>query len=230
MKPHRSPPHWVAALLACFAASGCITLKYGTPLVTSGLDDLEIGQSSRAEILLSLGQPRGSGAVSSIQHPDPRDILFYEYITSDGTNVELEIMTVFLHNDTYDGYLWFASSERMRRKGGVPYITPPKKAVAGFFPDTDRIETAFVRGETTRDQVLTVLDAPTGYGSANLPPDHRSQEVWFYEDIEITDIGSFQGEMWAEMRQRILLVMFHEDRFDGFMWYAHSGAAEGRQE
>lgn len=229
MFQHRTMIWIVAIVTFCLMTSGCVSMKYGSPLVTDGLDDLEIGRSSRADILLALGQPRGGGAISSIQHPNCCDILFYEYIISDSSDVDLEIMTVFLYEDLYYGHLWFASSERIRREGGIPYLTTlPERVKIGYFPDVKPLESLFVRGQTTPDEVLAIFGAPIGAGSAKLPPDHHAQDIWFYEDAEITDFQPGDGEVLAKMRQRILLVMFTNGLFDGFMWYSNGGLSEAR--
>lgn len=200
-------------------------MRFGTPIVTEGLESLEIGDATRADVLLALGQPRGHGAVHLSQEPTSREILLYEFIESDGKNVGLEILTVYMVDERFDGYLWFASSERVRKKGGIPLLMP-EKVVQGFFPVIDQLEQSFVRGKTNRETVLTEFGAPTGIGAALLPPEHVAQDVLFYEDIEVGNMESAGGEFILEMRQRILLVVLTDDIFDGFMWYSNAGEIE----
>lgn len=215
-------------VVMCSFSSACVSMRIGAPLVTEGLESLVIGNSTRADVLLALGQPRGHGAAHLSQEPTPREILLYEFVESDGKNVELEILTVYMVEERFDGYLWFASSERVRKKGGIPFLIP-EKVVQGYFPVTDQLEQSFVRGETNRETVLAELGAPTGTGAALLPPEHVAQDVLFYEDIEGGNMDSVGGrEFIMEMRQRILLVVLTHDIFDGFMWYSNTGVIESK--
>ncbi len=214
-------------MFLCALSNACISMKFGTPLITEGLDSLELGQSTHADILLALGNPRGNGSAHMRQHPEPRDMLFYEFVKAGGKDVELEILVVFMLDQHYDGYLWFASSERMRSKGGSLF-SPPEKVTQGYFPGTGPLEDSFVRGQTSLEDVLTALGAPTGVGAAILPPEHVAQDVLFYEDVEVVNIQSVGEEMKADMRHRILLVMLTADMYDGFMWYSNAGVTEGR--
>jgi hypothetical protein len=165
-------------IMFCTLTSACISVEYGTPLITEGLESLELGKSTPADILLALGQPRGNGSMHVSQSPEPRDLLYYEYIKSDGKNTELEILTVLIHDQRYDGYLWFASSERIRKQGG---FLKPKEVVQGYFPETGPLEDVFVRGRTSRDDILHVL-----VRRLKPPPScHLRTSHWthFFEDL-----------------------------------------------
>jgi len=218
--------------LLCALTSACISVEYGTPLITDGLVSLELGQSTYADILLALGQPRGNGSMHVSQSSEPRDILFYEYIKSDGKNTELEILTVLMLDQHYDGYLWFASSERIRKQGNFPVLERPQQAkvVQGRFPDIGPLEDDFVRGSTSRSEILTVLGSPGGIGAAVLPPKHEAQNALFYEDLEAGDMKYVDGVIVMNTRQRILVVMLTDDVYDGFMWYSNVGVAEGKSQ
>jgi len=202
-----------------------MTMKFGVPILTDSLDDLEIGKSTHADVLLTLGQPRGRGAAYLSQDPRLREILLYEFVASDMSNVELEILTVLMVDDVFDGYLWFASSERIRSEGGG-FLFPPDKVVQGYFPDIKPLEAVFVRGETSRTDVLDKLGVPTGIGAARMPQRYEIQDVLFYEDIQGGDLESGADGIVINMEQRILLVMLTNDVFDGFMWYSNVGIAE----
>lgn len=227
MKPLYRTLRTGSLVLCCALASACISMEYGSPLITEGLDSLQLGQSTHADILLALGQPRGNGSVHMSQHPAPRDMLFYEFLKLKGKNVEIEILVVFILDEHYDGHLWFASSERINNKGGFLGVDP-KKVVQGYFPATGPLETSFVRGRTSREDLLAVLGTPTGIGAAVLPPQHDNQVVLFYEDIVMDNMQSVAGEIVVDMRQRILLVMLTADVYDGFMWYSNAGVVEGK--
>jgi hypothetical protein len=210
--------------------SGCLSIRYGTPIITSGLESLKLGESSRADALLALGQPRGEGVVRVNQVPEPRVIVFYEYIRLVDGKAELEILLVFEHRGRYDGHLWFGSTGRYEREGGLPVISPPEKIVSGRFPDIAPIEKRFHRGSTSREEVVRVLGDPVGTGSALLPPDHRRSEVLYYEDIEAGPVKQVEDEYVLDTSQRILLVMIADGRYDGFMWFTSVGVAKGKTE
>ena len=162
------------------------------------------------------------------QHPDPREILFFEFLKSDGRNVEIEILVVFMLHQRYDGYLWFASSERMRVDWSI--FEGATGGVQGYFPEIEALENDFSRGHTSQEDVIEALGSPTGIGAAVIPPEHRVQQVFFFEDIEIEDMRSVGGEIVSDMRQRILLVMLTDGVYDGFMWYSNAGVVEGRSQ
>lgn len=110
---------FIISLLLLFLLSSC-TLKYGVPPQVDQLGSLKVGISTRADVLMTLGEPRGRGATrfskaTSIKHSvnDYYDIWFYEYIESDGIKVNLKFLLVFIDQDLYSGHLWFSSSELM---------------------------------------------------------------------------------------------------------------------
>ena len=95
--------------------SGCFSASYGTMPLTDRLDQLEIGKSERADVLLVLGEPRGEGGAELIQQRGrPREAWYYEYVTGSSTmggstTIRLKMLVVFFENDKYDGYMWFSS-------------------------------------------------------------------------------------------------------------------------
>jgi hypothetical protein len=108
----------------------------------------------------------------------------------------------------------------------MPMLSPgcaPKRVTSGVFTQLTRIEEEFKRGVSTKGDVRRVLGAPSGSGSAILPPDRRQREVWYYEDIEVLNITpSTNDATRANVRQQILLVFFDEGVFDGFMWFSNA--------
>jgi hypothetical protein len=76
--------------------------------------------------------------------------------------------------------------------------------------------------------VQRALGAPKGLGGAVFPTDPKRREVWFYDDIELTDFKS-EGErgLKANVRQQVLLVFFKKGVFDGFMWFSNAIKAKG---
>lgn len=110
-----------------------------------------------------------------------------------------------------------------------------KRMTTGAFTQVARIESEFKRGVSTKEDVLLVLGAPKGGGSAIVPPDRQQREVWFYEDIEVLNITSSRNTsplrnagsvkpliLRMDVRQQILLVFFEEGVFDGYMWFSNA--------
>jgi hypothetical protein len=98
-------------LLVVALLSGCATtVKYGKPVNIERLRDLKQGVSTRAEVVVAAGEPRGRGAARLSPAIDRRDIMFYEYVESDGTRVRMKLLLVFLDGERYDGHLWFSST------------------------------------------------------------------------------------------------------------------------
>jgi hypothetical protein len=71
-----------------------------------------------------------------------------------------------------------------------------------------------------------VLGEPTGYGAVLLPSVQRHPvELWFYQDIELTDIKAASGQLELKVRQQILVVFVRDTLFDGFMWFSNVDSA-----
>ena len=101
----------------------------------------------------------------------------------------------------------------------------------GAFTQTRRIESDLKQGVSTKMDVQRVLGTPTGSGGAVFPLDSRPREVWYYDDIEVTNLSSEAeseaGLYRVKVRQQILLVFFEKGVFDGFMWWSNAGEAKG---
>jgi hypothetical protein len=97
--------------------TGCLpSVKFGYPPRVENLASLQPGVSTTKDILLSLGEPRGSGKAKLTPDMEPRSIWYYEYVESSGKKASLKFLLVFVDKDTYDGHLWFASN--YSHKGG----------------------------------------------------------------------------------------------------------------
>lgn len=102
------------------------------------------------------------------------------------------------------------------------------KVTTGGFVRVSLIDTELRRGWSTKKDVEGVLGAPKGFGGAVLPTDPNPCEVWFYEDIELTDFKSEgEGVLRVNLRQQVLLVFFKKGIFDGFMWFSNAGKVKG---
>jgi hypothetical protein len=117
-------PTFIISLLLCGMLLACMpTIKFGVQPKVDKLDTLKVGVSSKSDILMTLGEPRGRGAarfsdVASLKHSiEPyHDIWFYEYLESNGENVQLKFLLVFVDKDHYNGHFWFSSSELMEKE------------------------------------------------------------------------------------------------------------------
>lgn len=111
----------------------------------------------------------------------------------------------------------------------LPLAASAQVASSGPFRDLSSIESALQRGVTTPAQVRSRFGEPNGAGAARfatLGGDER--EIWYYEDIEMSDAKSVAGVMKVELRQQILLVIFKGGVVDGYLWTSNAGTASSR--
>ena len=214
--------------------SGCLmNVKIGAHPQLDNLPSLQVGVSNSADVLLAMGEPRGSGMTKISAELEARKIWFYEFMKSDGEKTELEILLIFMLDDMYDGHLWFSSFIKYEIEGVLPSIFGVEELRGGNFPSTRPLEEKFRRGISTEEEVIIELGTPTGTGTAIMPPDHLSMDVIYYEYLELLNIesrgrGTQTGTyIVADSDQRILLVFLDEGRFDGFMWFTNDVPAEG---
>ena len=96
---------------------GCApTLKYGSPPRVGNLASLDKGVSTKADVLLALGEPRGKGAVRFSEAPSPWEIWFYEYIEGKGGRIDLKLLLIFFADKYYDGNLWFSAKQLLDKE------------------------------------------------------------------------------------------------------------------
>lgn len=106
--------------------------------------------------------------------------------------------------------------------------TPQRHSTTDAFRDARLLETQLKKGVSTMEDVKRILGEPTGSGAvflASVQP--GPQEIWFYQDIELTDIKSSQGQLDLKIRQQILVVFVRDQLFDGFMWFSNADATTG---
>lgn len=102
----------------------------------------------------------------------------------------------------------------------------------GAFPKAALIETQLQRGVSTKADVQRVLGVPNGSGGALLPGfGARSEQVdayqlWYFEDIEVTEMKTQDNVLDMKMRQQILAVFFKDEVFHGYFWTSNAGAAQ----
>lgn len=214
---------WSSMLLG-----GCLSMEFGQPVAHRALAGLVPGETTHAEILLALGEPRGAGVLRVAQYERPRDALYYDYLKASSSTAQVEILIVLMQDQRFDGYMWFGSSARVKREGGIPGLTTPERAEAGRFPSPQPLENQFVRGLTESKEILATLGPPTGFGGAMLPPDHRPLDILYYEGLKVGDMRLLGNEMVIQAEQRMLIVMLDRNVFSGFMWTDNAGTAATR--
>ena len=116
----------LACLFTAMLVVGCAP-KLGKTQAFSSIDqiesDLRRGITTKADILLLLGEPDGNGALGgfdALRGPDgagkePLDAWYYESIKSSimgGLKVNQKVLLVFFEGDTVDGFLWFDSEAK----------------------------------------------------------------------------------------------------------------------
>lgn len=104
------------------------------------------------------------------------------------------------------------------------------KLGTGVFPNTSVIEQQLKRGVSTKADVQRLLGIPNGAGHGDMAPvstlvvgsGQGPREIWYYDDIEITEMKSTAGVINANLRQQILLVFFNGEFFDGYLWTSNT--------
>ena len=102
----------------------------------------------------------------------------------------------------------------------------PGKVTTGTFVQVNSLNSELRRGLSSKEDVERILGTPDGSGSAVFPTDPKFREVWYYDDIEITDFrDEGNGVVRMNVHQQVLLVFFDREMFDGYMWFSNSGQA-----
>jgi hypothetical protein len=103
----------------------------------------------------------------------------------------------------------------------------PVTATTGAFTHVAKLETELRRGVSKKLDVQRALGAPKGFGQSILPSDPTPREVWYYDDIEVTDAQAEPGGyVRAHLRQQVLLVFFAKETLDGYMWFTNISSAK----
>jgi hypothetical protein len=101
-----------------------------------------------------------------------------------------------------------------------------KVATTDAFHDTKLLETELKRGVSTAKDIERLLGKPTGSGAVLLSSiGPNPEEMWFYQDMEMTDFRSSAGVLQVDFRQQVLVILLRDDLFDGFMWFSNSDKA-----
>jgi hypothetical protein len=98
----------------------------------------------------------------------------------------------------------------------------------GPFRDVANLETRLQKGISSPADVRSVMGEPDGTGKSLFPVDHNLRDIWVYYDLTIgfnpgsgsrrSPSGEITGYNAMAM-QRILVIFFSDNHFDGFLWF-----------
>lgn len=121
---------WIVTCMTLL--SGCVSLQWGAPPRVDRLASLTPGVSTKADLLMALGAPRGYGTGRLSPVSPPMKLWFYEYVEGKGQDISLQILVVMLGKgeneglpEKYEGHLWFYSGNKLTKEyfgeaGGKP--------------------------------------------------------------------------------------------------------------
>lgn len=194
-------------LTMCALFEGCMTVQFGTTPRVDRLEFLKPAISSKADVLMTLGEPRGRGMTRFVSEMLPREIWFYKYVETQGKNRMMRFLLVFFDKGGYDGYLWFFSGYEFE-KAQLPTDVQVRVVKR---PDISILESGLRIGESSRMEILNLLGRPSGEGAEMLPWVKKQRTMWTYYYEE----GSFKDD-----RRLFLFIFLDGDRYDGYMWFS----------
>lgn len=119
MKPGFFHAGLLGACLALAGLQGCATrMEMGAPPRLDRLAQLTPQVSTKNDVLLTLGEPRGYGAAQLDPRFKKQRVWLYEYNVSEGKNIQITMLLVFFSGDAYDGYMWFADAVNLEEYQG----------------------------------------------------------------------------------------------------------------
>jgi len=94
------------------------TIFMGEPIANFGkLDLLKQNKSTSQDVRSIIGSPRGYGKVHHKPDLEIMDIWFYEYMQQDGSQINIQMLIVFIdENDFYRGHIAFAEDTFLKKK------------------------------------------------------------------------------------------------------------------
>lgn len=107
------PATRLATLAAALSMTGCLSgiqVRTGAPVRVDLLGlDLEISESTAAEVEAALGAPYGIGQSMLPFQDAPRTVWSYYYEEGNLEDARRIFLFVYLDDGIYDGYMWFSS-------------------------------------------------------------------------------------------------------------------------
>lgn len=120
MKGRRLCTGVLLSSLALSIAQGCATrMELGVPPRVDRLAQLTVHESTKNDVLLTLGEPKGYGEMRLRPEFDRQRVWSYEYTLAEGNNIRTQILMVFFSGDTYEGYWWFGDALEMSAPVGT---------------------------------------------------------------------------------------------------------------
>lgn len=107
------------ACLGLAGLQGCATrFEMGSPPRVERLAQLTPRISTKNDVLLTLGEPRGYGAARLDPTFNPQRVWLYEHTVAEGKDIKFTMLLIFFADDIYDGYMWFADSTNLKEYSG----------------------------------------------------------------------------------------------------------------
>lgn len=105
----------LAIVLGLCAIPGCATrMEIGSPPPLDRLAQLTPQQSTRNDVLLTLGEPKGYGYSRLTPDFDRQRVWSYEYMLTEGEKIRMTMLMVFFSGDVYAGHWWFGDAVEIK--------------------------------------------------------------------------------------------------------------------
>ena len=237
-------------LLALLALSGC-TMRLGVPPRVDQLGSLTLNITSSPMCYWRWVNQTGPAPCFSDPQSARRDVWFYEYAKATSTltssKQEVLILLVFFDGDRYGGHYWFGEhanieqgeeimTGRLQRRWwalvvaatAVMTISACNSVIqirSGRQVDPALLDTALTVGQSTAEDVRSVLGEPEGKGREALPTGQPPRTIWTYSYDASMAALSGSG---SDSRRMYVLVFLKDDTYDGYLWFSslleHQGA------
>ena len=110
---------FLAACLVAAGVQGCASrVEIGSPPRVERLAQLKPRISTKNDVLLTLGEPRGYGAARLDPTFNPQRVWLYEHTIAEGKDIKLTMLLIFFADDLYDGHMWFADTTNLKEYSG----------------------------------------------------------------------------------------------------------------
>lgn len=110
---------FLTAWMTVAGLQGCASrVEIGSPPRVERLAQLTPRISTKNDVLLTLGEPRGYGAARLDPTFNPQRVWLYEHTIAEGKDIRLTMLLIFFVDDIYDGHMWFADSTNLKEYSG----------------------------------------------------------------------------------------------------------------
>jgi hypothetical protein len=100
----------VGLLSVSVAACVVVPLDIGrSPRIELLESALEVGRTTRGQVLEIVGPPAGVGRVNLAFHSEPRILWNYVHQAGDLNDPRQTLLWVFFDGDVYEGYMWLST-------------------------------------------------------------------------------------------------------------------------